>query len=219
MTKNNYDTRVNCYCDKCGFQAWYYQSQSAESKGEWKMSKDFVPHDVNCEGVKCKNKPHGFKATQLSPILHDSLRAEPNLSTKSAKNVASQYLSSNPTASFVKKVIKFAREDLYGSDCDQAALMMAIKAAMEKKGHIVNVYETGKEAQKQIIHEHHKKEHKQCHLESCKCDNIPKGDPCRKYKYEQPADLYQILDEFDDYAKFMYGYDFVFEHANLCVHY
>jgi len=145
------------------------------------MSKEFAPHDPSCEGVKRRNKPHGFKAAQLSPVLHDSLQAEPRLKTKLAKHVVQQYLSSNPTSSFVKSVVKFAREDLYGSDHNQAALLMAIKTAMEKKGHTMIVYEMGKEAQKEIIPDQYKKDHKWRHLESWKRDNIPKGDPRRRY--------------------------------------
>jgi len=84
---------------------------------------------------------------------------------------------------------------------------------MEKKGHTVVVYEMGKEAQKEIIWDQYKKDDKQRHLESCKQDNVPKGDPRRKYKYEEPADLFQILDEDDNDVKYVYGYDFIFAHA------
>ena len=59
-----------------------------------------------------------------------------------------------------------AKEDLHGTNMDQAGMMMAIKAAFEKKGHTLNVYETrGKESQKNIISKQYKKEHKKAHLE------------------------------------------------------
>jgi hypothetical protein len=35
-----------------------------------------------------------------------------------------------------------AKEDLHGTNMDQAGMMMAIKAAFEKKGHTLNAYET-----------------------------------------------------------------------------
>ena len=81
-----------------------------------------------------------------------------------------------------------AKEDLYGEKEDQAALVMAIKTAFEKKGHVVNVYEVGKEAQREIIWEQFKKEHKKEHIEHCK--NLLEGEPHRKYKYEEPANLF-----------------------------
>jgi hypothetical protein len=55
-----------------------------------------------------------------------------------------KYLSMVPKAT--------AKEDLHGTKTDQASMMMAIKAAFEKKGHALNVYETrGRESQKNII--------------------------------------------------------------------
>ena len=89
---------------------------------------------------------------------------------------------------------------------------MAIKTAMEKKGHVVNVYEVGKEAQKEIIREQFKKAHKKEHIE--RLQNLPDGEPRCKYMYEEPgANLFEILNEHDDDTKFLYGYDIVFAHA------
>ena len=93
-------------------------------------------------------------------------------------------------------------------------MMMAIKAAFEKKGHTLNVYETrGKESQKNIIHEQYKKEHKKAHLEHCKCEGIKAGDPRARYQYEEPEDLFAVLDDYNKDTKFLYGYDLIFEHA------
>jgi hypothetical protein len=49
------------------------------------------------------------------------------------------YLHSLPGKMFVKWAIENAEQDIYGIKEEQASLMMAIKVAYKKKGHIVNV--------------------------------------------------------------------------------
>jgi hypothetical protein len=89
--------------------------------------------------------------------------------------------------------------------------MMAIKAALEKQGHVMNVYEVGKESQKEIIREQHKKDHRKQYLDACK--DISHGTPTPAYNYEEPPDMFNVLDDYPDDAKFLYGYEVVFSHA------
>lgn len=90
--------------------------------------------------------------------------------------------------------------------------MMTIKAALEKKGHVMNVYKVGNEAQKEIICKQHKKDHRKQYLDACK--DIPCDAPApAPYNYEEHADLFNILDDYPDDTKFLYGYEVVFSHA------
>jgi hypothetical protein len=92
--------------------------------------------------------------------------------------------------------------------------MMAIKVAYKKKGDIVNVWEThGKELQKEIIREQHKTLHKKEHLDFCVREGITEGNPCASYTYEEPDNLFKILDDYDENDTFLYGYDIILKHA------
>jgi uncharacterized protein YaiI (UPF0178 family) len=65
------------------------------------------------------------------------------------------------------------------------------------------VYETrGKESQKNIIHEQYKKEHKKAH---CKREGIKAGNPRARYQYEEPEDLFAVLDDYNKDTKFLYS--------------
>ena len=59
----------------------------------------------------------------------------------------------------------------------------------------------------------YKKEHKKAHLEYCKHEGIKAGDPRARYKYEEPEDLFAVLDDYDEDTKFLYGYNLIFKHA------
>ena len=59
----------------------------------------------------------------------------------------------------------------------------------------------------------YKKEHKKAHLEYCKHEGIKAGDPRARYKYEEPKDLFAVLDDYDEDTKFLYGYNLIFKHA------
>jgi hypothetical protein len=119
-----------------------------------------------------------------------------------------------PKELYTKRALATAKEDLHGTKMDQASMMMAVKAAFEKKGHTLNVYELrGKESQKNIICEQYKKEHKKAHLEHCKHEGIKAGNPHARYQYKEPKDLFAVLDDYDEDTKLFYGYDLIFEHT------
>ena len=207
--RNNRAQRLVSYECDCTGKVSFKLLTGKEHVEHWTPT--FTPHDEYCTGIKFKQKNQTITASEASPVLHDALRADPDLSEDSARTILTKYTSASLSKSFIQRAKAMAKEDLYGEKEDQAALVMAIKTAFEKKGHVVNVYEVGKEAQREIIREQFKKEHKKEHIERCK--NLPEGEPHRKYKYEEPANLFEILDKYDDDTKFLYRYDIVFKHA------
>ena len=99
----------------------------------------FTPHDKYCTSIKFKQKNQTITASEASPVLHDALRADPDLSEDSARTILTKYTSASLSKSFIQCAKAMAKEDLYGKKEDQAALVMAIKTAFEKKGHVVNI--------------------------------------------------------------------------------
>ena len=200
-------------CAGCAFKLSFELSTKKQPGDKWQHN--FSPHKDHCVGVQAgKQKNHTATSSHLSPVLHDLTRSNTEVTEEAACKLLQPYLHSSPSKSFIQRAKKCAEEDLYGLEDEQARLIMAIKVAYEKKGHTVNVWEAhGKESQQEIIREQHKKLHKKAHINHCKKEGIEKGDPRARYKYVEPDNLFECLDEYEDNDTFQYGYDIIFKHA------
>jgi hypothetical protein len=165
--KVKYECNDDCPC-KISFS-----KNTDDPNAAWEHS--FTPHGEYGNGAVLKQKKHTMESTSLAPTLYDSLRVNPQLHWKLTRNILSPYLLSLPSHAFIQRTLERARKDLHGNRDDQAALMMAIKAALEKQGHVMNAYEVGKESQKEIIREQHKKDRRKQYLDACK--DISHGTP------------------------------------------
>jgi hypothetical protein len=180
--KVKYECNDDCPC-KISFS-----KNTDDPNAAWEHS--FTPHGEYCNGAVLKQKKHMMESTSLAPTLYDSLRVNPKLHWKLTRNILSPYLLSLPSHAFIQCTLEWVRKDLHGNRYNQAALMMAIKAALEKQGHVMNVYEVGKESQKEIICEQHKKDQRKQYLESCK--DISHGTPMPMYNYKEPPDMFNV---------------------------
>ena len=206
--------KIYCHNPDCNFYA-HLAPVKDSSVGEYLCDK-YVPHMENCGSFKIVRikKRHNFTSTEIAPVLYETVRANKFISLNDCKVTLRRFLSSEPSTEYVFRAKTRAIEDIYGKKELQGAKMLALKAAVEKKGHALDLLECGKSDMRKILLDEDKKRH----AVKRKVGNLKKSD--KDWKYAMPVDLFKVLD--DDFpdaeTKFLYGYNFIPSYARTMIH-